>query len=151
MDLVVSRMGLLIIFRRKGMHNAEPEFQVKGVMVRASFMPIYEVNQDALSKDDPSVYREDIIGIRHPDAAYIAAANPAAILSLIEESKRMREARKTAYDALLEVTDVRDRTKDGTPEREIAQAAVMAAHKVYFAGEAVDPNYAPDAALEPKS
>ena len=104
--------------------------------------------QEQLWRNDPRLLYGDTL-VRN--VVPLFAANPAAILSLIEENKRMREARKTAYDALLDVTDVRDRTKDGSPEREIAQAAVMAAHKVYFAGEAVDPNYAPDAALEPQS
>ncbi len=87
-----SGRRFVMAFKRKGLQSAEPTFQVRGEMIPASELAIYEVNPDATTKDDPSVYRHDIVGFRHPDAAYIAAANPAAILSLIEENKRMREA-----------------------------------------------------------
>jgi len=44
----------------------------------------------------PVLYSEAVTVNPKANAAYIAAANPAAILSLIEENKRMREAIETA-------------------------------------------------------
>jgi len=96
-------------FKRKGMRNAEPTFQVKGVMVPASSLAIYEVAPEATSKDDPSVYREDIIGFRHPDAAYIAALSPDVAIALIARVERAEAALRAwrdwdlAEDASLEL------------------------------------------------
>lgn len=61
-------------FKRKGMGEAEPVFQVNDRMVPASDLAIYEVNREATSAKDPSVYRHDIIGFRSADACLIAAA-----------------------------------------------------------------------------
>ena len=61
-------------FKRKGMSGAEPTFQIDSVMVPASELAIYEVNREATSAKDPSVYRHDIVGFRSADARLIAAA-----------------------------------------------------------------------------
>jgi len=69
-------------FRRWGMQGAQPRFQArKGKdadygMVAASEgdMPIYEVSPQATERADPTVYRGDITGLRHPDAELMAAA-----------------------------------------------------------------------------
>lgn len=65
-------------FERWGMHKAQPRFlNHKGGgpwMVSAKELPIYEVAPDATSRDDKRVYRGDIIGLRHPDAEFIAHA-----------------------------------------------------------------------------
>ena len=43
------------------------------LMVNARDRVIYEVAPQATTRDDPRVYRADIVGIRHPDATFIAA------------------------------------------------------------------------------
>lgn len=78
--LVTRDRGRVFVmgFRRWGMHLAQPEFQVmrdgSGYMIPASDLPIYEVCPDATTADDRRVYRQDIIGIRNPDAEFIASA-----------------------------------------------------------------------------
>jgi hypothetical protein len=37
-------------------------------------LAVYEVARDATSRDDPKVYRADIVDVRHPDAQFIAHA-----------------------------------------------------------------------------
>lgn len=65
----------------------EPRLQfVTDLMcVNAREHVVYEVARNATSRDDPKVYRADIVGIRHPDAEFIAAANPDAIKALFAE------------------------------------------------------------------
>lgn len=86
-----GRLGVMR-FVRWGMGGAQPIFldpdsRAHGIgavtTVKASDVPVFEVCRDATSADDPRVYRQDIIGIRHPDAAFIAAARrdvPALLL-----------------------------------------------------------------------
>ncbi len=68
-------------FVRAGMQEAVPRFNRAGFMYRADGryrggedMPIFEVCPYALRRDDPRVYRGDIIGLRHPDAEFMACA-----------------------------------------------------------------------------
>lgn len=44
------------------------------VAMDARDLPVFEVAPTATTRDDPRVYRADIIGIRHPDAEFIAHA-----------------------------------------------------------------------------
>lgn len=94
-DLALTTVGLgtsyVMRFARWGMRNAQPLFAVgrkwganpkhgdleispHGRMTPAGHMPVYEVAPDATSRTDPRVYREDLTGIRHPDAEFIAHA-----------------------------------------------------------------------------
>lgn len=61
-------------FVRQGMQGAQPRFMEDLMMVTASDRAIYEVAPTATSRKDPRVYRGDIVGIKHPDAEFIAAA-----------------------------------------------------------------------------
>lgn len=78
-------------FKRWGMRDAQPMFQVKrdgyGVMVPASELVKFEVGDGKATGheqglDDPTVYRMDIASIDHPDARAIAAAS--TMFSLLE-------------------------------------------------------------------
>lgn len=83
--LAASTCGTPIVmsFTRWGMQGAQPQFAVgrrsdepifSGRLTKASDLPVFQVNRAATRRDDPSVYRGDIVGIRHPDADFIAAA-----------------------------------------------------------------------------
>lgn len=68
-------------FVRAGMQEAVPRFNRDGLMYRADGrhrggenLPIFEVYPEAESRQHPRVYRGDIIGLRHPDATFIASA-----------------------------------------------------------------------------
>lgn len=66
-------------FDRRGMRSAQPVFQVRGVMVKASELCSFVVGDKQVrgfteARKDRSVYRYDIDGIDHPDARLIAAA-----------------------------------------------------------------------------
>ena len=58
-------------------------FAVDGAMRPARDLAVYEVCPAATERTDSRVYRADIVGIRNPDAAFIAAA-PGYVLSLLE-------------------------------------------------------------------
>jgi hypothetical protein len=65
----------LIQFRRSGMQGAEPVFMDDKVMMhRARDLAVYAVAKDAITRDDPRVYRGDIVGFRNPNADLIAHA-----------------------------------------------------------------------------
>lgn len=51
---------------------------------------VYEVAPEATSREDKRVYRADVVGIRHPDAEYLVAANPQTVLALLDEIARLR-------------------------------------------------------------
>jgi hypothetical protein len=85
--LATQRWGrhMVMTFERWGMQGAQPGFyrradqgQVRQSLVtdskfqKASDVPVYEVAPQATSKHDPAVYREDIVGLRNADAAFIA-------------------------------------------------------------------------------
>lgn len=61
-------------FTRWGMQNAAPQFTIAGLLHRADELAIYEVCPEATSRRDSRVYRGDIIGLRHPDAEFLAHA-----------------------------------------------------------------------------
>jgi hypothetical protein len=91
-----SGRRFVMTFARKGLHGAQPEFQIDSVMVPASDLAIYEVSPEATSAKDPSVYRHDIIGFRAPDATFIAALNPAVVLDLIARIEELERGALTA-------------------------------------------------------
>lgn len=69
----------VMTFRRWGMQAAQPVFWARNEDGHKVLRPgkqslVYEVCPEALSRDDPRVYRGHIIDVRHPDAAFIAAA-----------------------------------------------------------------------------
>lgn len=66
------------------------EFMTDLMLVKARDRVVYEVAPDATSRDDPRVYRADVVGIRHPDAEFMAAAHPAVVLALVEEVRAAR-------------------------------------------------------------
>lgn len=75
--------GRLIVmdFVRKGMQRAQPRFSDRGNERRGGIM-----------------YAADEIGnlYTNPDAAYIAAANPAAVLELLDENDHLRSVIREA-------------------------------------------------------
>lgn len=79
----------VMTFRRWGMQGAGPLFTVNGWMKRADEFPIFEVALTALGRLDPRVYRADIVGIRHPDAEFIAHARQ-DVDDLLAEVDRLR-------------------------------------------------------------
>tara|TARA_R110002051_G_scaffold314950_3_gene392637 strand:+ start:5370 stop:6122 length:753 start_codon:yes stop_codon:yes gene_type:complete len=58
---------------------------------RARDLAVYEVAPQATSRQDPKVYRADIVGIRHPDAEFIAHSR-ADVDYLLAENDRLRAA-----------------------------------------------------------
>lgn len=99
-------------FKRWGPQGAQPVFQKDGRLVDGKELFTFEVcdavGMDAAKKDN-ACYRYDIEGIDHPDAAFIAAANPKTILALIA---RVREL-EWIETALLEA-EVREQKGEGT-------------------------------------
>lgn len=82
---VASGLNEVMDCARWGMQQARPRFAnperfrsdgrlVGSWMQDAEQFAIFQVCPDATSRDDPRVYRGDIIGLRHPDAEFIAAA-----------------------------------------------------------------------------
>lgn len=64
-------------FVRHGMQGAQPRFiNERSCMDKASDdpMPVYQVCPTCTDRKDQRVYRGDIVGLRHPDAEFIAAA-----------------------------------------------------------------------------
>lgn len=78
------------------------EFVTDLMCVNARDLAVYEVAPNALSREDPDVYRADISGIRHPDAEHIASFDPPTALALIA---RLREAEARAQKANLQILD----------------------------------------------
>lgn len=87
--LATQRMGrhFVMSFERWGMRGAQPTFwggrtidvdergmkRINGGEAqKASEIPIYEVAPRAVDKNDPAVYRQDVIGFRNADADFIA-------------------------------------------------------------------------------
>jgi hypothetical protein len=78
-----GRLGVMR-FERWGMTGAQPVFldpdtvfpgtMLGSTRIKASDVPIFEVAPHATSADDIRVYRSDILGLRHPDATFMAAA-----------------------------------------------------------------------------
>lgn len=76
-------------FVRWGMRGAQPRFQKDHLLVNGSELVNYEVKPGA-KRGDPQLYREDFIGILHPDAIFIAAAR-SDVAALTEEVRRLRD------------------------------------------------------------
>jgi hypothetical protein len=119
--LATQRWGRHIVmdFRRWGMQRAQPEFwnrenpeAIKEHLgpdsrhVTAAEAAIYEVAPHARSADDPRVYRRDLIGIRNPDAQFIAHARQ-DVDDLLKEVDRLRGLLAEGQGAFPEVGDVR--------------------------------------------
>lgn len=66
-------------------------FNTDDLLVPARDLAIYEVAPTAETRDDPRVYRADVIGIRHPDAEFIAHSR-ADVDWLVAEVERLRTA-----------------------------------------------------------
>lgn len=79
-------------FGRWGMQGARPKFVTDGFYVNdVNSLAVYEVAPAATSRQDPRVYRADIIGLRHPDAEFIANSR-ADVDFLLAEVDRLRAA-----------------------------------------------------------
>ena len=86
-------------FVRSGMQWAQPRFRNdECYMDKGTEIPVYEVCRAATSRDDPRVYRRDIVGYRNPDAEFIAHA-PDDIAYLLAELAAIREAFAGLYIA----------------------------------------------------
>ena len=69
--------SVVMDFARWGMKSASPRFIDKtGLMHKAHEdpMPVYQVCPDCTDRKDSRVYRQHIVGLRHPDAQFIAHA-----------------------------------------------------------------------------
>lgn len=77
-------------FQRWGMREAQPVFCVAGLLHKATEFPVFEVCPTATTRDDPRVYRGDLIALRHPDAEFIAGARQdiTDLLAYIEQLQR---------------------------------------------------------------
>jgi hypothetical protein len=86
-------------FSRWGMQEARPRFADDNFMMKnADTMPVFEVSPRSTRRDDPAVYRADLIGIRHPDAEFIAAARtdvPALVARVRADESKLALAEKT--------------------------------------------------------
>lgn len=63
---------------------------------------VYEVAPQATTRDDPAVYRADIVGIRHPDAEFIAAARTAVprLVAMVRERDERIEAARALHGSI---------------------------------------------------
>jgi hypothetical protein len=87
-------------FTRWGMQSAQPRFSDQGSMMHdASGMAVWEVNRVATNPKDPSLYRHDVVGIRHPDAEFIAAARE-AVPALLADNQRLRDGIEALADTV---------------------------------------------------
>jgi hypothetical protein len=86
-------------FVRWGMRGAQPRFRGGSIMHKGSDLAVWEVNRAAIDPADPSLYRHDVVGLRSPDAAFIADA-PGYVDDLLAEVDRLRAANATAVAAL---------------------------------------------------
>jgi hypothetical protein len=80
-------------FARWGMRDAQPRFQVRlndepGSGIMRTLGELAETEHPLGPKFEVS-YRRQFVGIGHPDASFIAAANPAVVLSLLARIERM--------------------------------------------------------------
>lgn len=108
MELTTVDRGMLYVMRfvRWGTQSAQPMFQPLPIgahtaMVKATEVPIFEVAPDAVSRDDPRVYRGDLVGLRHPDADFIAHARSDVphLLELVERYEGALKAIKSSDDS----------------------------------------------------
>lgn len=96
-------------FERWGMQRAVPRFldDESLMMETAKDLMVYEVarNQnlpDETPRSHPQVYRADVVDVRHPNARFMAAANPETVLALLsrleqaeQQVARVREFSRT--------------------------------------------------------
>lgn len=75
-------------FVRWGMRGAQPRFQVNQLMKPGTEFVNYEVLPGG-KKGDRGLYREDFVGILHPDATFIAEAR-VDVPRLVGEIRRLR-------------------------------------------------------------
>lgn len=82
-------------FERWGMQKAVPRFldDESLMMQTAKSLLVYEVARNQNLPDDtprshPQVYRADVVDVRHPNAKFMAAANPETILALITRTEQ---------------------------------------------------------------
>jgi hypothetical protein len=94
---------------------------------------VYEVAPEATTRDDPKVYRADIVGIRHPDAEFIAAARQALpdLIAAARERDRLLDETETAHDDTVAETGRADQAETELDELRAKVAAVLAAHQPY--------------------
>lgn len=96
----VPDVGMVSVmdFRRSGMQGAAPRFIEEAFWMKdAAELAVFEVCRDATSPHDPRLYRHDIVGFRHADATFIAAAR-ADVATLLAEVDRL-SARLTTVTA----------------------------------------------------
>lgn len=76
--------------------------------VDARELAIFEVCPDATKRTDPRVYRADIVGVRHPDAEFIAHARQDVddLLALVDELSSESHVAAIKADALREAAQV---------------------------------------------
>lgn len=110
MSLATGLWGRWVVmgFDRWGMHGAQPtfadgrkvtpnehgditweSFATDGRLTKAEHLPRFEVCPSATSRKDDRVYRADLIGIRNPDAEFIANSR-ADVEWLLAEVDRLR-------------------------------------------------------------
>lgn len=81
--------------------DARLRFMDDLVMFNARDRVVYEVAPEAETRDDPRVYRADIVGIRHPDAEFIAHARQdvpalvAALRAVLAELDRVKNTHQS--------------------------------------------------------
>jgi len=79
-------------FARWGMQGAQPRFVTDWLFVKdTESLAVYEVAPAATSRKDSRVYRGDIVGLRHPDAEFIAHSR-GDVDFLLAEVDRLRAA-----------------------------------------------------------
>lgn len=116
----------LMDFTRWGMQSAGPRFPDAAMMMQdARTRVTFEVGQRGVvgqkaAELDPSVYRYDVTGVSHPVAEHITAADPATILALIAEVRRMRAdwlREATSRDELLaKIERLRDACRNASQD-----------------------------------
>lgn len=86
-------------FERWGMQGAVPRFLDDDslMMETAKDLMVYEVARNQNLPDDtprnhPKVYRADVVDVRHPNARFMAAANPGAVLALLTRLEQVEAA-----------------------------------------------------------
>lgn len=93
-------------FERAGMSGAQPSFPVVprgetwGFMRKAAEIPVFEVCRAATSKDDPRVYRTDVVSFRSPAAQWLAEIDPETVLALLDQMETARRLLGNLVDEL---------------------------------------------------
>lgn len=85
-------------FERWGMQQAIPRFLDDDslMMQTAKDLLVFEVarNQglpDDTPSSDPRVYRQEVVDVRHPNAKFMAAANPEVVLALLSRLEQAEQ------------------------------------------------------------